>query len=110
MKITRSACMLAAALTVTAGFPILSARAEIADGKAFAEARCGACHAIGADDTSRLEKAPAFRDLHKRYPVDTLAEAFAEGIVTGHPGMPEFVLDTDMIEDLLGYIKSLPQS
>ena len=29
------------------------------------------------------------RDVHKRYPVENLAEALAEGIITGHPGKPE---------------------
>ncbi len=39
---------------------------------------------------SPLKIAPPFRTLHLRYPVDTLAEAFAEGIYTGHPTMPMF--------------------
>jgi hypothetical protein len=45
--------------------------------------------------------------LHLRYPVETLAEAFAEGIVTGHPSMPEFRLEPDQIHDLLSFLKSL---
>ena len=36
--------------------------------------------------------APPFRDLPKRYPVENLAEALAEGIVTGHPARPRFIL------------------
>ena len=34
--------------------------------------------------------APPFRLLPQRYPVEHLAEALAEGIVTGHPAMPQF--------------------
>jgi len=49
----------------------------------------------------------ALRTLHKRYPVETLAEALAEGIQTGHPTMPEFQLEPDQIHDLLTYLKSL---
>jgi cytochrome c len=37
--------------------------------------------------------APPFRTLHERYPVEDLVEPLAEGIVTGHPTMPEFRFD-----------------
>ena len=56
---------------------------------------------------SPLKVAPPFRELHLRYPVDSLAEAFAEGIVTGHPSMPEFRLDPGQIADVIAYLKSL---
>jgi mono/diheme cytochrome c family protein len=39
--------------------------------------------------------------------VETLGEALAEGIQTGHPTMPEFQLDPDQIHDLLSYMKTL---
>jgi hypothetical protein len=51
--------------------------------------------------------APPFRDLTKRYPVDNLAEALAEGIVTGHPAMPHFTFEPREIDALLRYISSL---
>lgn len=76
-------------------------------GRTFAQANCAQCHAIGLIDESRLRIAPPFRTLHKRYPVETLAEALAEGIVTGHPSMPEFRLDVAQIKDLIGYLKTL---
>jgi mono/diheme cytochrome c family protein len=38
-----------------------------------------------------------------------LAEAFAEGITTGHPTMPEFQLDVAQINDLLAYLQSVQQ-
>jgi uncharacterized protein (DUF433 family) len=56
---------------------------------------------------SPLKIAPPFRTLHKRYPVETLAEALAEGLSTGHPTMPEFQLETDQINDFISYLKSL---
>jgi cytochrome c len=65
------------------------------------------CHAIGPVGDSPLRIAPPFRKLHERYPVETLAEALAEGIVTGHPSMPEFRLDVAQINDLIAYLKSL---
>jgi mono/diheme cytochrome c family protein len=51
--------------------------------------------------------APPFRDLPKRYPVEHLAEALAEGIVAGHPAMPRFVLEPREIDALLAYMSSL---
>src|SRR5690349_469121 len=51
---------------------------------------CSRCHAVEKTGNSPLAKAPPFRTLHSRYPVEDLSEALAEGIVTGHPGMPEF--------------------
>jgi hypothetical protein len=56
---------------------------------------------------SPLKVAPPFRTLHLRYPVESLAEAFAEGIYTGPPTMPGFELDPDRINDLLSYLKTL---
>jgi len=36
-----------------------------------------------------------------------LSESLAEGIVTGHPDMPEAQLDPDQIHDLLSFLKTL---
>lgn len=79
-----------------------------ANGKVFAEQNCARCHAVGDAGDSPLPLAPAFRDLSKRYLLDSLYETFAEGISVGHQEMPEFVLEPDQINDLLAYIVSLP--
>jgi mono/diheme cytochrome c family protein len=76
-------------------------------GKAFARANCARCHAIDRVSKSPLKIAPPFRTLHQRYPIETLEEAFAEGIYTGHADMPAFELDPDQIHDLLSYLKTL---
>jgi mono/diheme cytochrome c family protein len=76
-------------------------------GRTFAQTNCARCHSIDRVTPSPLKIAPPFRTLHKRYPVDTLAEAFAEGIYTGHPTMPVFQLDPGQISDLISYLKSL---
>jgi cytochrome c len=76
-------------------------------GKTFALNNCARCHSIDRVTPSPLKIAPAFRTLHLRYPVETLGEALAEGIVTGHPTMPAFQLDPDQINDLLSYLKTL---
>jgi cytochrome c len=76
-------------------------------GKAFALTNCAKCHSVDRVTQSPLKIAPPFRTLHERYRIETLAEAFAEGIYTGHPTMPAFQLEADQINDLLAYLKTL---
>jgi mono/diheme cytochrome c family protein len=83
---------------------------KVQRGKTFAQTNCASCHAVGPVGDSPLPEAPPFRTLHERYPVESLSEALAEGIVTGHPTMPEFRLDPDQITDLISYLKSLEPS
>ncbi len=87
--------------------PALAASPAEQRGKTFALTNCARCHSIDRVTQSPLRIAPPFRTLHLRYPVETLGEALAEGIVTGHPTMPEFQLDPDQIHDLLSYLKTL---
>ena len=76
-------------------------------GLTFARANCAGCHSIDKTTPSPLKEAPPFRELHNRYPVESLEEALGEGIVTGHPNMPEFRLDGGQIGDLISYLKWL---
>jgi cytochrome c len=87
--------------------PALAASPAEQRGKTFALNNCARCHSIDRVTESPLKIAPPFRTLHHRYPVETLGEALAEGIYTGHPSMPAFELDPDQIHDLLSYLKSL---
>jgi mono/diheme cytochrome c family protein len=106
MRLT-SACVTISILMMTAASAATPAERR---GLGFAKSHCARCHAIGRTGSSRLEKAPPFRTLHQRYPIETLAEAFAEGIYTGHSKMPAFELEPDQINDLLSYLKSLERS
>src|SRR5262245_14775486 len=74
-------------------------------GFVFVKANCSRCHSIDKVTESPLKIAPPFRTLHRKYPVENLEEALAEGIVTGHPTMPEFQLDPDQIGDVISYLK-----
>lgn len=76
-------------------------------GQTFARNNCARCHSIDKVTESPLKIAPPFRTLHKRYPVEDLAEAFAEGIYTGHPTMPAFQLAPDQISDLISFLHTL---
>ena len=68
---------------------------------------CARCHAVDKVSPSPLAIAPPFRTLHERYPVETLEEALAEGIVTGHPSMPEFRFEPDQVGDFIAFLKTL---
>ena len=94
------------AICVVSG-PALAQDVRAQRGRVFAQTNCAMCHAIGAVGESPLRAAPPFRTLHTRYQVEHLAEAFAEGIVTGHPSMPQFQLDVAQINDLIAYLKTL---
>jgi cytochrome c len=94
------AALLLVAATAQAQMP------QVERGRALAQANCARCHAIGAAGESPLAKAPPFRTLHRRYPVENLAEALAEGIRVAHP-MPEFRLEPGRIDDLIAYLRSL---
>jgi cytochrome c len=95
------------AATVALGSPALGQSLPRERGQAIAQKLCARCHAIDDTSDSPMGLAPPFRDLSKRYPIDNLAEALAEGIVTGHPAMPRFTFEPREIEALLTFIASL---
>jgi mono/diheme cytochrome c family protein len=76
-------------------------------GLVIVRTNCSRCHAVGKIGDSPLPIAPPFRTLHTRYPVEDLQEPLAEGIVTGHPTMPEFRFDPGQVGDIIAYLKSL---
>ena len=87
------------------GAEVLSPAAQ--RGLVIVRTNCSRCHAIGKVGDSPLPIAPAFRKLHERYSVEDLQEPLAEGIVTGHPTMPEFRFDPGQVGDIIAYLKSL---
>jgi mono/diheme cytochrome c family protein len=76
-------------------------------GVVIARTYCMRCHSIDKVSPSPLTAAPPFRDLHKKYPVERLEEALAEGVVTGHPAMPEFRFEADQIGDFIAFLNTL---
>lgn len=113
MRMGSKFAVLAGSVLVVAALGVAPARAEdvqaemIEQGRALVAANCARCHAIGMTDKSPHEKAPPFRDVVERYPSENLAEALAEGIVSGHPDMPIFVFQPRQIEAFLAYLDSL---
>jgi mono/diheme cytochrome c family protein len=106
----RILCEIAAAAAIT-GFVATTALADEANlaarGKSILAANCGRCHAIQADDKSPHHEALPFRQVVLRYPPEQLAEALAEGIMSGHPDMPEFTFEAAEIEAIVAYLATL---
>jgi cytochrome c len=87
--------------------PAIADEQSVRRGKAIAVAKCSNCHSIGRAGRSPRGSAPPFRNLHKQYPVETLEDALAEGMSTGHPRMPEFRLEPREVGAFISFLKSL---
>lgn len=102
-------------LAVAAGFALVVAvpasaapnAEDLKRGENLLITYCGSCHATGRTGNSRRPDAPAFRTLGKRYPIDSLEESLGEGIVAGHPDMPEMSFDGDDVGAIVDYLKSI---
>lgn len=100
---------------VVRGFAIIGAisaaltpaAADQEQGRRLAQFYCARCHAIDKVSPSSLKIAPPFRTLHERYPIEMLQESLAEGIVTGHPTMPQFSFQADQVGNFILFLKSL---
>lgn len=82
---------------------------DVAAGRALAESLCASCHAIEGPGPSPLAKAPPFSGFARKWPVEYLAEAMAEGLTVGHGPMPEFVFNPEEIGGLLAYLNSIQE-
>ena len=98
-----------AALLIVAGLATATSQ-DAKSGLAILEQNCMRCHAVGPEGRSPHAEAPMFSEIANRYEPELLAEALAEGIVTGHPDMPEFVYSSDEIEDIIAFLNTLRPS
>jgi cytochrome c len=90
---------------VVASIPAFADVQSIRRGKVFAQANCS--YSIDRFTRSPRRAVPPFRTLYKQYPVETLQDALAEGMSTGHPRMPEFRLDSGQVGDFINFLRSL---
>ena len=93
--------------TSSQGAEATPADAVVAAGEVLLQKNCAGCHAVGMEEASPNPKSPPFREVAKRYDPGNLEEALAEGIVTGHNEMPEFVFDPDQIAEIVAYLRTL---
>lgn len=102
------AVSLAAAIVLLAAIGPAAAQ-DVKQGEALLARDCGRCHAVGRTGDSAHKFAPAFRSLGKRYPIESLEEALGEGIMSGHPDMPEFKFEAADVGAIIAYLKSIQQ-
>jgi cytochrome c len=106
-KVAANSLLMPVILVVSATAPASADELSVRRGRAIAVTKCSYCHSIERAGRSPRTAAPPFRTLHKRYPVETLEDALAEGMSTGHPRMPEFRLEPDQVGDFISFLKSL---
>jgi mono/diheme cytochrome c family protein len=103
-----NAWRLAVLAAVMLGPPVAAAdEARLKEGQALLTQNCSPCHAVGRSGDSPRPDAPAFRTLGTRYPIESLEEALGEGIMSGHPDMPEFAFDAPQVGAIIDYLKSI---
>lgn len=83
------------------------AEPDLKRGEALLTRDCARCHAVGVSGNSPRPDAPAFRTLGNLYPIESLEEALGEGIMSGHPDMPESRFDADEVGVIIDYLKSI---
>ena len=96
-------------LLLTSSAASANGEGDVERGRILAEQICSRCHATGLLGESSHADAPRFRDLNRRYPVNDLEEALGEGIVTGHPDMPEISFGPDDAAALIDYMISVQE-
>src|SRR4051812_23755512 len=84
-----------------------SAKSPLEEGRALAEANCARCHNLEKAGESPYALAPPFREIAKMYRATDLEEALVEGIVVGHPAMPEFEMTGEQGAAVAAFIDSL---
>ncbi|NLH81147.1 MAG: cytochrome c [Phyllobacteriaceae bacterium] len=87
--------------------PARAEDAAVTEGRRIAHGACSPCHAVGPTGASPRAEAPPFRDLGHKYPVENLEEALAEGVVVGHPGMPEVKMNEREIAAFVAWLKTV---
>lgn len=87
--------------------PAVAQQSNADTGRELLERLCSNCHGVGPNEKSRHPSAPPFRQVMKRYKAEALAEALAEGLMTGHPDMPEFSFEPDQVNAIVEYLDGL---
>ncbi len=109
MRTIMAAVVLGALMVGAAAQSDAELTAQARRGEALLERLCASCHAIGPAGTSPDAKAPLFRMLGQRYKIETLEEALGEGLISGHPDMPEFRLNGREVGEAIAYLNAIQQ-
>lgn len=101
-----SVAVLAGALAC-ASVPAAAESSQERRGERLLERHCAMCHATGKIGGSAHAKAPPFRVLGQRYAIESLEESLVEGLMSGHPDMPEFSFSPQDAGAIIAYLKSI---
>jgi mono/diheme cytochrome c family protein len=96
-------------LLIAASAPTYATESLIKKGRTLVQANCLRCHNIEKAGESPFSPAPPFRVISKMYKPSDIEEALVEGIVVGHPAMPEFELTGAQAAAVAAFIESLGQ-
>jgi cytochrome c len=93
--------------------PILGSAAQAQDparhGRALLKEFCAPCHAVGKTGKSRTPGALPLRMLGRSFELDQFAQDLRRGVLSGHPGMPEFKFNDDDARAATAYLRSIQQ-
>jgi cytochrome c len=98
-----------AGLALIPGAPAFAAPSaeELKRGHNLLITYCGSCHATDRTGNSPRPDSPPFRVLGQRYPIESLEESLGEGMMSGHPDMPEISFEADDVGAIVDYLKSI---
>lgn len=80
---------------------------SMARGRALAQDKCSACHAVGASGTSPHPAAPSFGMIGKKYSTAGLGRELEAIATVGHYEMPRIPISPEDRVDIIAYIESL---
>ena len=95
------------AAMLTSAVPAAAQSPAAQRGLTFVRVHCAQCHSIDTASESTLKIAPPFRDLHRKYPIESLRRPLSEGIIANHPTMPQFRLEANQVNDVIAFMQSL---
>ena len=102
----KRAMVLGAAMLLVSYSAAKAQDADIAAGAAYAEEICAACHAVLANENmSPLPQAPTFQSVADTPGMTEMA--LTVWMQSSHPTMPNIILKSDELRNVVAYIRSL---
>jgi mono/diheme cytochrome c family protein len=80
---------------------------EIEAGQKIAQGLCASCHAIGMRGKSPHPSAPPFRTIIAKGNIEGLRATLSEGMIAGHPHMPQLRFKPDEATAIISYLETL---
>jgi cytochrome c len=95
------------ALSIMSAPAAFAGEPMIDKGRTLVQANCSRCHNLEKTGDSPYAPAPPFRVISKMYKASDIEEALVEGILVGHPAMPEFEMTGEQAAAVAAFIDSL---